>query len=66
MQNILPAHRLTDAERATEAAQILARGILRWRRERCHGSAGSLFPDREQPPTDAHRRGQSLLCGVRD
>ena len=44
MQNVLPAHRLTDAERATEAAQILARGIVRWRRDRLH-NAGAEWPE---------------------
>ncbi len=31
---LVPAHRLTDAQRATEAAQILARGVMRWHQQR--------------------------------
>ena len=43
MTPIIPAQRLTDAERATEAAQILARGVLRWHRER--GQENALIGD---------------------
>ena len=51
MQNVLPAHRLTDAERATEAAQILARGIIRWRRDRLHNT-GTKGPKESHFPLD--------------